>query len=92
MAGKECFEERFVWRNFSCVLCGPEQPQNFETRGKFIHLLRSCRSVMRVVSSVSEDGDSGVGSETDAVDMCAGSEESEAVWCFGGFDEEAGPL
>lgn len=69
MVGKECFEERFVLRNCSCVLGGPEQPQNFETRGVFIHLFKSWRSVMRVVSSVSEDGDGGVGSEIDVVEM-----------------------
>lgn len=75
------------------MLCGPEQPQNLETRSVFIHLLRSCRSVIIVVSSVSEDGDGGVGSEMDAAEMWAGSEESEdVVWCFSGFKEVVGPL
>ena len=48
---------------------------------------------MRLVSSVSEVGDGGVGSEMDAAEMWAGREESEdAVWCLGATNEEIGPL
>lgn len=71
MAGKECFEERAVLRNCSCVLCGPEHPQNFDTRGIFIHLCRSWTSVRIAASSVSggEDGVDGEGSVIVAAEM-----------------------
>jgi hypothetical protein len=50
MTGKECKDSKFAFRNASWTLMGPEQPQNLETRGIFIHLWRSWRSDMAVVS------------------------------------------
>jgi hypothetical protein len=37
-------------RNDSWIFIGPAHPQNLLTRGSFIHRLRSCKSVIFVVS------------------------------------------
>jgi len=84
MIGKECLELRFAFKNASCVDTGPEQPQNAETRGTFIHLFSSWRSVMSVVSSVPESGvgaraEGGGGSDIEVFERCGGSEEREAA-------------
>jgi hypothetical protein len=48
---------------------------------------------MRLVSSISGVGVGGVGSEMDTAEMCAGREDSDEVaWCFGGINEDEGPL
>src|SRR5437879_4009243 len=50
MTGKEWRDARFALRKLPWTPCGPEQSQNLETRGMFIHLCKSWRSVMLDVS------------------------------------------
>jgi hypothetical protein len=65
-----------------------------ETRGIFIHLFRSWRSVICDVSSVSAGGVGGMGSAIEAVEMWAGRDKRETVAeCgFGKSTKDVGPL